>query len=265
MKVSRDTQIGKDDLYWWQPPPRFGIVPRPANLGDALSLAIVRACLETKFGAGRYKASRRLLALGSVLHHARDDDVVWGTGFQGSKPNSSYTFRDLDVRAVRGPLTQQLLRGLGVSTPDVFGDPGSLFSLIFPMERPKDVRGPLLIPHYSAGRRRFPGKRVAYTIGDDFRSFGAEIVKSSVVLSASLHGIIIAESYGVPAVFVHQSAGETLHKYKDYYESSGRSSFPIASSFEEAGDLEPPPLPEISGIQRGLLESFPYDLWSIAR
>ena len=49
---------------------------------------------------------RRLLAVGSILHLARDNDVVWGSGVHGKIVVRRHQFKQLDAREVRGPLTR---------------------------------------------------------------------------------------------------------------------------------------------------------------
>ena len=43
--------------------------------------------------------------------------------------------------------------------------------------------------------------------------------------------------------------------------STGRYNVNIADSFEEAMNAVPLPIPDLSGLQNGLLKSFPIDLW----
>ena len=51
---------------------------------------------------------RKLLALGSILTYARNNDVVWGSAVNGKWLDlKHYKFTTLDVRAVRGPLTRE--------------------------------------------------------------------------------------------------------------------------------------------------------------
>jgi len=89
----------------------------------------------------------------------------------------------------------------------------------------------------------------------------AEIVKkitqSRLVISSSLHGIIVAESFGIPTRFLKMTWTESLLKYQDYYESTGRQNFRYATSIQEALKM--------GGEKPGyidtqlLLDSFPRD------
>ncbi|WJY18918.1 polysaccharide pyruvyl transferase family protein [Alteriqipengyuania flavescens] len=248
------------NVYWYRPK-RFKIFPQPLNLGDALSPFIVGRCLDKLATAPTGAPRNRLLALGSVLEKARDGDTIWGTGFNGTKPDDAYNFEKLDVRAVRGPRTIELLRSKGIETPDTVGDPGILLPLL--LERPAAEKklGPLIIPQRSDPTRFDRSDRVLQTVGDDFAAFVDAILASDVVLSGSLHGIILAEAYGVPAVFVHHRSAESLDKYCDYYESTGRTDFPVAPDYVAARTVNPPPLPNLGPLQEGLLNAFPADLW----
>ena len=82
------------------------------------------------------------------------------------------------------------------------------------------------------------------------------------VYSSSLHGIILAEAYGVPAVMFRSYDKSVDFKYLDYYASTGRYDVPIVDTFEEACQIEPLPLPDIKPLQEAAMASFPYDLWN---
>jgi pyruvyltransferase len=256
-----DSNYSVPNLYWWRPKPKLRLFSKPLNLGDALSLKIV-TCVLNELGLARHATTRnqRLLAIGSILNHAKDGDLIWGSGFNGTKSEAAYKFTRLDVRAVRGPRTKELLTKLNIACPSIFGDPGILISrYIKPAQKASSQE--LYIPHYSQGKVQALGIRTLWTFGNNFQSFVDEICSSHIIYSASLHGIVIAEAYGVPAILTMTSSTENITKYRDYYEGTGRSIFPIAFSIEEARGLSPPKLPEVAEIQDRLLENFPADLW----
>ena len=87
------------------------------------------------------------------------------------------------------------------------------------------------------------------------------IKASEIVFTSSLHGIILAESYNVPAVFFRGLSKSVDFKYYDYYLSTGRPDIKIADTFEEAKKMSPLSIPDLTKLQQGLLDSFPYDLW----
>lgn len=85
-----------------------------------------------------------------------------------------------------------------------------------------------------------------------------EIIKSKLVISSSLHGIILAETYGIPAILLNNG---DLFKYMDWYESTGRSDIKVAANIEKALNMEPMRLPKLEEMQEKVLNAFPKDLW----
>lgn len=267
----RDGQLGLVDVrgvevaYWdpvrstgpWGAPTRF---PRPLrNFGDLLAPRIVRA-LVRELRLGTTDAPRRLLSIGSILHFGREGDVVWGSGVNAKVDEAVST--GLDIRGVRGPRTQAVLaKALGMPGAAILGDPGLLLGALEPG---------LVVP---AGRRRYAASIVPnlndlatltsrrqvvnprWPIGNVLR----RIANSRLVIGSSLHGIVVAESLGVPARVVRAGAEDRV-KYEDYYLSTGRDpDDAIAPTVDEAlaaGGVAPPtwdPLP--------MLSAFPVDLW----
>lgn len=248
-------------VYWWKP--RAG----GPNVGDDLARVIVAAILRLADRRILDKRNRRarLFSIGSVLHFARDGETVWGTGANGKVPESAYGFANLDVRAVRGPLTQALLKRRGVSCPSVFGDPGLLAPRFFPPELVAERIGThefLVVPHLNdppEPYRRF-GDRLCSP-----RQYPAAFIRSLLrarrVVSASLHGIVLAEAYGISAVLLDAGGTEPRFKYDDYYRGTGRSAYPVAHSVDEALSFEAPSPPRLDAVAGRLLRAFPYDLW----
>lgn len=76
----------------------------------------------------------KLLSIGSVMHFAKDNDSIWGTGINGKINESHLKFKNLDVRAVRGPRTREFLMGRGIMVPEIYGDPGLLLPMFFSKE-----------------------------------------------------------------------------------------------------------------------------------
>lgn len=244
-------------LYWWNTQRRFKVIPRRLNVGDALSPYIVRAVMQ-ELGVGLSSRGNKLLAIGSVMNHARNGDVIWGTGFNSTKPSDAYSFTDLDVRAVRGPVTRDFLARRGIKAPNVFGDPGILASKYIPgsIEKKYDYT---FIPHISESPTKYRADRVLETKGSVL-NFISELTKSKLVLSSSLHGVILAESYGIPAILVINDNGEGIEKYHDYYEGTDRSSFKVCSSVQEALSTSLNSSLDVFGVQDRLLRAFPYEL-----
>lgn len=245
-------QPGRINLHWWKVP---GSVQ---NIGDALSPVIVEY-MRKRLGCTEYKGSvtKHLLAIGSVIDMSYQDSIVWGSGLlYGNRKFWWRKLRKLDIRAVRGPETRRTLIENGYSCPEVYGDPAVLMPMVYmpeSIEKEYDYR---VIQHHLFNQMQ------DYSLSpmtDDWRSFVDEIVKCRLVISSSLHGIILAEAYGVPAVMLKTSLD--TFKFRDYYYSTGRFDFPMASSVEEALHMEHAPLPDMGKMQRNIMDAFPSDLW----
>ena len=93
----------------------------------------------------------------------------------------------------------------------------------------------------------------------NFHEFVDLLNSVEVIISSSLHGIILAESYGIKAVLLRPQVD--ILKYYDWYYSTGRYSFPIAGCVSEAINTIPVELPHLDELRRKLKEAFPYDIY----
>lgn len=200
-----------------------------------------------------------MYAIGSIITAGCQDCTIWGSGCLNTTILSRLRSRKLDVRAVRGPLTRMVLMEHGYAVPEIYGDPAILMPLIFDPEVEKKYKVSI-IPHmneqeqYRQSACHFIDIRTV-----DYKKPIREIKESELILSSSLHGIILAEAYGVPAILLKPQVG--MFKYMDYYYGTGRLEFPIAESVEEALTFAPPCIPDFAGMQEKLLTAFPIDLW----
>lgn len=238
---------------------------RPAgggiNFGDHLATVVTNRILG---GAGvmpdeEVNRSRRLFSVGSVLHFAKTGDTVWGSGINGKIAADQHRFEDLDVRAVRGPKTAAFLRERGVRVPDVYGDPALLVPTLFPGRFVPEVRQPaLFVPNLHDAVSSAGIDAVSPLSG--WNRIVQRIVEAEFVAASSLHGLILAEAYGIPARYVRLSETESLFKYEDYVMGTGRERLDYATSIGQA--LEMGGMPPIRFDAPALLAAFPWDLWS---
>ena len=228
------------------------------NLGDAISPVIVNFAAKYH-GIDVNKPvskTKHLYAVGSVITAGCQDCTVWGSGLLNAKILSRLHNRTLDIRSVRGPITKMVLNEYGYQVPAVYGDPAILMPLIYNPEVEKQYEVSV-ITHMN--EELFPEHHQISITTDDYEAFVREIKASKLIISSSLHGIIFAESYGVPAILLRPNMD--LLKYYDYYYGTGRLTFPICQDLADAKNLTPPPIPDFSAMREGLLTAFPTDLW----
>jgi pyruvyltransferase len=211
------------------------------NWGDALSPYLVRllSAREVVLRTGLHH--RRFLAIGSILADANDHAEVWGSGF--IREHDRVIGIPRKVHAVRGPLTRELLLMQGVDCPEVYGDPALLLPRFFnPEVEQRYLVG--IIPHYIDKRHTWltqfahdPQVRII-DIEAGIEAFVRDVKSCEVILSSSLHGLICADSYGVPNAWIRLSedvvGGD--FKFRDYRASIGASR-PVALAVQEQTTL----------------------------
>lgn len=259
------------EIVHWNPlwpwfPGRIGRrVPgkRPVNnFGDLIGPMLVGRILEERHiqDSQRATATGRLLTVGSILQFAEPGDVVWGSGVNGRSPVLVDPSM-LDIRAVRGPVTGEQLRADAGKVPEVYGDPGLLWARYWPRESYESPtqRAPVTIVPNFHDYRNFRSDPRAVNPRSPVHDVISRIANSDFVCGSSLHGIIIAESFGIPARLIRPGIEPPL-KYDDYYSGTGRDSHKAAATVPEAVALggEPP----VRWEADALLDAFPIDLWS---
>jgi pyruvyltransferase len=95
---------------------------------------------------------------------------------------------------------------------------------------------------------------------DPWWSVVRRISRARHVISTSLHGLVVADAFGVPCTYLRLSEEENLFKYEDYVLGVGRSRLPVTRSRQEA--VRASPLDAVRFDTARLKASFPYDLWS---
>ena len=245
-----------------------------SNVGDYLARVVVEETCKLN-GIDFHKKvdkTKHLYAIGSILLGFQDA-TIWGSGFGYDKPRKWYSFmydwfhrnyHKTDIRAVRGPETRRILMQMGISCPEIYGDPAVLMPLFYSGKQPKRKLDYVLIPHYSKFEKYKDDPYARSTFCKGYRQFIDSLLEARLVISSSLHGIVLAEAYGVPAVLLSDTPTEDITKYKDWYYSTGRSSFTVANSVEQALEQGGTPVNchFIEQMQKNLLESFPVDLWN---
>ena len=238
-----------------------------ANLGDALSAVIVSAI--AGYPARRVgfdNPSERMVAVGTIGHAQKNGTLhFWGAGLDATlnpvdrslnrytrPPNTEFL-----IHAVRGRQTANVLREQGITVPDVFGDPVWFLPRVMPMGHVRKTHELGVVLHISELESADPQATVKqifqrYSIpaslagsvrlintytAPNFNAFEAkveEIASCRRIVSTSLHGMVIAEAYGIPCGwFGTYEAGRMIlnaadaeqkidHRIRDFYSGAGK-------------------------------------------
>ena len=269
------------------------------NFGDELSPYIVEKITGRKvLSAGREEPA--LYAIGSLLNYdvLHGNNVVWGTGLISEtsarilpklfpfKRNIPILIQRLEkvssekslITAVRGRLTRDVLTKAGHDCPDVYGDPGILLREFFcPSEEKRFKTG--LILHYSqdklfsdeaCAKQGIRKISLVCTPTRTVETIIAEICQCGKIISSSLHGLILAHTYGVPARWI-QIKDMRLHQsqscyFLDYFIGLGAPApppqvlSPAPTHFWVLSDIEATTVEISDQTLDRLLKAFPVDV-----
>lgn len=193
---------------WYDRRPNFGDAVGPWLVATMTGKDVVnvRRTRETPTKA----RGRATLLVGSIIQTVNRNNVdIWGSGLMRAlSPDQVKAFsrlRNIRVHAVRGELTAAELRNkLGWDVPEVYGDPALLLPRHLPVEPSGDHL--VLVPHLKhravMGDLHSPGL-VTADVRDDLETVVTQIASARVCISTSLHGIIVAQAYGVPWLWLN--------------------------------------------------------------
>ena len=241
------------------------------NLGDYLGFVVAEFMLEKKgLTLDTWVPQiKHMNSVGATIFSSYQITTIWGSGVHHSegiflKQLHYYPFRRLDIRSVRGPLSREVLLKMGHKCPEVYGDPAILMPFIYQphVNKTNEILVIAQLRTEMKFKAEHPDLNMISMNTNDYRTVIDAIASSRKVISSSLHGLILAEAYGVPAVIFRGLAKNVDFKYHDYYTSTGRYDVHLADTFEEACVMEPQPLPDLKPLQEAVMKTFPYDLWN---
>lgn len=191
------------------------------NFGDLISKKIIEGVTNSNVVISTADEAE-IVAVGSVIDGMESwfpkAKIIWGSGFlhDGSTVDNT----DIKIAAVRGKLTANRLNFEGP-----LGDPGLLVNKYFEKSEKKFKIG--IIPHYAdqnnAFWNQFSGEDVlVIDVHREPEAVIKDITSVELVISSSLHGLIVADSFGIPNYWValHNSVGR--YKFKDYFSAVNR-------------------------------------------
>jgi len=196
------------------------------NIGDIVSPLLIAHA--TGQEVEHSTDTGRVLGCGSIVESMHDHDILWGCGL--IQPMKLPQRKEVRMPMLRGPMTQAALvqQGYPQAEDAIFGDPCLLLPEIYPRERTHEhMVG--VVSHYIEKReslQKFQGEGFHHIdIVSDPKTFVTEINRCGCIISSSLHGIVIAEAYGIPALRYRLTDGIIGgdFKFMDWYFATGRT------------------------------------------
>lgn len=198
------------------------------NFGDMLNPYLIEKMSGQKVKFINNKDIPKYLCVGSIIHVADDNSTVWGPGFILDEHQLQHRPK---ILAVRGPKTREKLLKSGHDCPEIYGDPALLLPRYFnpPITKTHKIG---IIPHYCDKNHEWVRKQnhpeiKIIDVQGEVEDVIKEILSCEKIISSSLHGVIVADAYGIPGYWIKFQEGLGNFKFEDYLMSVGRSTKPI--------------------------------------
>lgn len=213
---------------------------RSVNFGDDLNFVVVTSLSQKRVVSYMHSylsifKPRNVMCIGSIVDTlSNENSTIWGSGaIYGD--DEKMIKRPARVCAVRGALTRNYLMSQGITCPEIYGDPAQLLPLIYPCKNRKKIYKMGVIPHYRDLKQeaivRLIEEReedviiINLEVYTDWKNVIEQLCECDFIVSSSLHGLILADAYNIPNVWIRLSnniqGGD--FKFKDYFSGCGRT------------------------------------------
>lgn len=183
--------------------------------------------------------------IGSIIgNYSLENTIIYGSGLINKDKNVKGYPKS--IISVRGPLTREALIKKGISCPQSYGDPVLLLPLFY---KPKKIYDKKIgiIPNIGTKQNVLLEK----LLGDDrcvlidmrkynnWNDIVDQIASCDIVISESLHGLIVAETYKIPSLWVEFKEHDSnwSFKFNDFYESIHKMNMEIVK-VDRINDIE---------------------------
>lgn len=277
------------------------------NFGDMMGPDIVKRAVEYYFGCSAEHLRVHDFAnedisfegiclwnVGSVWRFVKANDHVFGTGMLGNEELGEFT--NVTVYSVRGPKTVERLQEIAegkLAVVDAFGggittdigqlqpagDAGFLIPFLFPeysySPKPSITRENCVILHKYDEETFVNGSLVddnttLLPVVQSWQTMAGNMTTCHYIFSSSLHGLILADAFGISARWIRRSGSIMKWKFEDYFKSVGNNG--NKKKFVRLIDvlMQPHtlPLPDIlshedrSEYARRIMSRFPFQLFT---
>jgi len=202
---------------WW-----LGGSDGKGNFGDVLTPYILKH-FNIDYQYTKLYRNSNLLCVGSIARRANENMTILGSGIISRNDRLSIF---ANWMLVRGPYTRNRILNLGGTCAENYGDPALILPLLCDESKKEIDVG--IIPHhidYSLIKEKYSTESVIQLrhLENSPLDTAREITKHRQIISSSLHGIIAAHAYGIPAAWIdseNKLKGDDV-KFYDYFASVG--------------------------------------------
>ena len=208
------------------------------NFGDDLNYYMLKELTGKRiFNYSQIWNIRRFpiyMCIGSILNlyfMSQKNNIVWGSGARDAGlPMNGLPKK---ICAVRGKLTRAYLQKQGIDCPEIYGDPALLLPFLYRPIRKKKHKLGIILHFRDKGNKlirqmvKKAGENAEFidiVNYDRWESVIDRIIECECIASSSLHGLIVADAYRIPNVWIRfgDDTFEGEFKYLDYFSGVGR-------------------------------------------
>jgi pyruvyltransferase len=204
-------------MYWWREHPNFGDAMNPLLVKQLFGIDVEWSEI---IDADLIGAGSILEWIATAQNQLKKDLYVWGSGYIRDVTPAILSKR-VKISALRGQLSKISAGGGDIA----LGDPGLLCDRLFPEPIPKRYSIGI-VPHLWNTNdisllkliETYPSVKVI-DVGDEPIDVIRQIGECEFIFSSSLHGLIVADSFGIPNQWVDFDTPIYGNgwKFKDYY------------------------------------------------
>lgn len=201
------------------------------NFGDNLNNELIKRISKKPCVYHPERTVPHYIVCGSIIQESTENTTVWGAGF-GHSADIAQMNKEANIVMVRGKKTAELLE----MEFDIYGDPALLCPMYFEGHNNK-VHNVSILPHWRD--YEYCLNNFDFNIIDPFQPVDKviyDICASYKVISSSLHGLILSDSYGVPNRWIdfgNDIGGDGI-KFRDYYSTTNNEDTEPATDIVEA-------------------------------
>lgn len=219
------------------------------NWGDDINFFFLSKIFDANINKSVKSDTENYAIIGSIINDnfINHNTIIWGAGIMA---DNILKEKPKKVCAVRGPVTRECLIKQGIDCPEIYGDPALLLPYFYNPKTTKKYKIGI-VPHWSSINspltKNFIKDKRVHLINlmnyGDWHSVIDEVLSCEYIISESLHGLILAEAYGIPNLWVDITLnGSQDDKYHDFFLSLQADrekpikideSFTVESAFNE--------------------------------
>lgn len=206
------------------------------NFGDELS------CIILKHLCNKYKININLIlnplvnsnckinlcfigSLISAVNLKYNNLYILGSGIRRDKDRINKN-NNMKIYSVRGPLSKNYLEQFGYCVPNIFGDPALLITQFYKPNKISTCNNKIGIVGHLDNYHKYdniPNNFILINPTWRWDNVIDHIFSCNLILSSSLHGLIVADAYKIPNIWLDEyPLNEGHFKFKDYFSSQNR-------------------------------------------